>query len=283
MSRKTLLPTRVFTMPALPPAAARTLQLLQHVRVEPVQIVRIMESDPEWTAEVLRLAGSPVWGRTGAPADLNDAIGVLGLRRFYQLVAVSAVGPLLKAPLSGYGLGEGELWNHSLAVAIATREILLEKGLKPCEEAFTAALLHDVGKLLLGSALETDPDADFLESEDEAATSEEVEHRAAGMDHAEAGGLLLEHWKMPYWLVTAVRSHHAPTESSFLIADLVHLADALCLSAGVGAGRDGLRHRVSPDVSQRWNFPKRSLERILGRTLDGLADARDLRVVGVRR
>jgi len=276
MNRKPLLATRVFTMPALPAAASRTLQLLQHPKVEPSRIVRVMEADADWAAAVLRLAGTPLWGRSGAPENLRDAIGVLGLRRFYQLVAVAAVGPLLQAPLAGYGLGEGGLWDHSLAVAIATRELLLEKGLRPCEEAFTAAVLHDVGKLILGSALEA-------ETGSEDSVFEEAEVRAAGMDHAEAGALLLEHWKLPYWLVTAVRTHHEPAESSFLIADLVHLADALCLSAGVGAGADGLRHRVSPDVSQRWNLSRRSLERVLGRTLDLLAEAKDLPAVGGRR
>ena len=279
--KSSMLTTRVFTMPALSAAAARTLQLLQHPQVDPVRIARLMESDAPWTAAVLQLAGSPLWGRNGSPVDLRDAIGVLGLRRFYQLVAVAAVRPLLQPALRGYGLGDGELWDHSLAVAIATRELLLERGLKPCEEAFTAAVLHDVGKLVLGTALEAEMGPAGPGSEN--TVFEETEVRAAGTDHAEAGARLLEHWKMPYWLVTAVRTHHTPADGSFLIADLVHLADALCLSAGVGAGADGLRHRVSPEVSQRWNLSRRSLERVLGRTLETLAEAKALPIIGGRR
>jgi putative nucleotidyltransferase with HDIG domain len=254
-------------MPRLPAAASRALQLLQQPRVDASRIAIPVESDPTWEAEVLRLAESPIWGTAGSSGDVPELFGRLGFRRMSQLVAAAAVAPLLREPLPGYGLAAGELWDHSLAVALATREILLERGLKPCEEAFTAGLLHDVGKLVLGSAPEAEPTAP-----DELLV-EEAELRSLGLTHSEAGAILLERWKLPYWLVAAVGSHHAPSENSFLIADLVHLADALCLSAGLGAGRGGLRVRVSPEVSLRWNFSRRSVERIVGRTLDALAEA----------
>jgi putative nucleotidyltransferase with HDIG domain len=255
-------------MPRLPAAPSRVLQLLQQPRVDAQRIARIAEQEPEWAAEVLRLAESPVWGLSGVD-DVAEVFGRLGFRRCAQLVAASAVGPLLRAPLPGYGLAEGELWEHSLAVALATREILLERGLKPCEEAFTAGLLHDVGKLVIAGALETEP-APWTAVE---LLVEDAEIQAVGISHPEAGALLLEHWGLPYWLVAAVGSHHAPRENSFLIADLLHLADTLCLSAGLGTGRDGLRYRVSPEVSLRWNLSRRSVERIVERTLDALAEA----------
>ncbi|HEV3028247.1 MAG TPA: HDOD domain-containing protein, partial [Planctomycetota bacterium] len=198
-------------------------------------------------------------------------------RRFHQLAWVAAFAPVLREPVSGYGLGEGELWDHSLAVAIATREVFIEKGLRPCEDAFTAAMLHDVGKGILGSMLETDP------APEAETTYEEAELRATGMDHAEAGALFLEHWKLPPWLVAAVRFHHAPAECSILIPDVIHLADAVCLSVGVGAGRDGLRHRMCPAVAERWNVSRRSLERIASRTVDTFGAARQLMIVGERR
>jgi putative nucleotidyltransferase with HDIG domain len=260
---------RVFTMPGLPVAASKVLQLLQQPRVDAVRIARAAESDPAWSAELLRTATSPVWSLNGAVDDVAELLGRTGFRRFTQLVAASAVGPLLRVALPGYGLAEGELWDHSLAVALATREILLERGLKPCEEAFTAALLHDVGKLVLGSALESERAEGAEPCE---LLVEDAEIRAVGMSHTEAGAILLEHWHLPYWMVAAVGSHHAP-ESAFLISELIHVADALCLSAGLGAGRDGLRIRVSADVSQRWNFSRRSIERIVERTLDARAEA----------
>jgi len=267
---------RLFAMPSLPAAASRALHLLQQPRVDARRIANVAGDDPAWVSELLRLAASPVWGLDGAADDAAEVFGRLGFRRCAQLVAASAVAPLLRAPLPGYGLAEGELWSHSLAVAIATREILLERGLRPCEEAFTAGLLHDVGKLMIGGALETEPaPADALEL-----LVEDAEIQALGMSHTEAGAILLEHWGLPYWLVAAVGSHHAPHENSFLVADLLHLADTLCLSAGLGTGRDGLRYRVSPEVSLRWNLSRRSVERIVERTVDALAEAGELANAG---
>jgi putative nucleotidyltransferase with HDIG domain len=260
--RKNSLATRVYTMPSLPPGAARTLLLLQHGRVDPCRLARVVEDDPAWAAEILKQARSPLWSLSAAPADVEEAVGLLGLRRFHQLVAVAAVGPLLRAPIPGYGLAAGELWNHSVAVAVATQELLREKGLKPCEEAFTAAILHDVGKLVLGSVLESDGELSALAAGGDPLAAEEAERLAAGIDHSEAGAALLDHWKLPYWLVTAVGSHHDPMASGFLIADLVHLADAL------------VEERVSPEAGERWSLPPRTLPRILGRTL--------ARLIGVR-
>ena len=270
---------RLFAMPALPAAASRAIQLLQQPRVEARRLARIAEDDPEWASGLLRLAASPVWGLGGVPHDVAELFGRLGFRRCVQLVAASAVAPLLRAPLPGYGLAEGELWSHSLAVALATREILLERGLKPCEEAFTAGLLHDVGKLVIASALETEP----APSDSAELLVEDAEIRAVGMSHTEAGAILLEHWGLPYWLVAAAASHHAPSENSFLVADLLHLADTICLSAGLGTGRDGLRYRVSSEVSLRWNLSRRFVERIVERTLDALAEAGELTPVGQGR
>jgi len=251
-------PTRVFTMPVLAPTAARTLRMLQHARVEVSRLARVIESDADWAAEVLLQARSPIWGLNAKPADLRDAFGLLGLRRFYQLIAVSAVGPLLRAPLPGYGLLGGELWEHSLSVALATREILHEKELKPCEEAFTAAFLHDVGKLVLSTALEDDPGA--VESPDAG---------AAGFDHAEAGAALLNHWNMPYWLVAAVRLHHAASDGSFVIADLVGLAEGMCLG-----GADGDDEEMS-EMKSRWALSRRSVARIQERTREAFAQAQE--------
>lgn len=251
--------------------------MLRHSRVQVPGVLRFLESESEWAHQVLPLAGLFAWGRVRPPENLTDALAHLGLKRFHQLISVAAVAPILREPVRGYGLAQGELWDHSLAVALATREILLEKGLRPCEEAFTAAFLHDVGKVILGSALESEPEPE------EDITFGEAELRAAGMDHAEAGAVLLEHWRMPPWLVTAVRSHHAPLECSFLIPDLIHLADAICLSVGVGGGRDGFRHRICPTVAERWNVSRGSLERIASRTLDSFEEAKRSMIDGERR
>jgi len=269
---------RLFAMPSLPPAASKALRLLQQPRVDARRIARLAEDEPAWAAELRRLAATPLWG-LGSAGDVEEVCGRLGFRRGVQLVAASAVAPLLRAPLPGYDLAEGELWSHSLAVALATREILLERGLRPCEEAFTAGLLHDVGKLMIGPALETDPvPADAVEL-----LVEDTEIRAVGMSHTEAGAILLEHWGLPYWLVAAAGAHHAPGENSYLVADLLHLADTICLSAGLGTGRDGLRYRVSSEVSLRWNLSRRSVERVVERTVEALDEAGELIPAGRRR
>lgn len=253
--------TSALPMPVLPLAAERTLKLLRHACLDPVQLVRTLEAAPGWAAEVGRQSRSPLWELPASDVDVADLPGLLGLRRFTQLAMVSAAGPLLRAPAPAYGLPAGELWEHAMEAAIATREILREKGLRPCEESFTAALLHDAGKLVLGTALDAalDPDADGLLG---------AERRAAGLDHAEAGAALLEHWNFPFWLVQAVRAHHEPSDGSFLIADLLGLAEELLHRGRTGAG-------CLPDAALQWSLSRRSVDRILGRTADALDEIRE--------
>jgi HD-like signal output (HDOD) protein len=79
---------------------------------------------------------------------------------------------------------------------------------------------------------------------------EKAEHRILGIDHAEVGAFLLEGWKLPEHLVQAVRWHHQPEyhPGDPLVANVVHIADVVCLMAGVGAGLDALSYRPSIQV-----------------------------------
>ena len=242
------------------------------------RIVRATESDPFWAGDVVRSAGSPIWGLSSPPAGVGEALEVLGLRRFFQLATVASVGPLLEVRLPHHGLAAGALWDHSMAVALATREILLEKGLKPCEEAFTAAIVHDVGKLLPEPAAGSGSDRPARHGGDVRMPS-----GPEALDHAEAGAELLERWKMPPWLVASVRRHHAAAEDSSMIAELVGLAEDLCQGAGVAAGDDGARSEGLPDLARRWSLSGRSVARIQARTLAMLAELGEPAVRGEGR
>ncbi len=262
------------SIPALPGGAVRVLQLLEDPNVDIRVVTRAAAYDPALSANLLRVANSAAWGAERTIATLEGAVNRLGLTRVYQAVVASIVGPMSKMPVRGYDIPAGELWNHAIAVATATREIVKELRLPGHEEAFTAGLLHDVGKIVLGSVMAEDGDTVADLATREGISFLEAEVRVIGIDHAEAGALLLEHWHLPPALTLAVREHHLPATAS-LTTDLVHLADMLCLSLGIGAGRDGLQYTLSSAVVDRLSLSGRPMERILSRLLEPYAAARE--------
>ena len=113
-------------------------------------------------------------------------------------------------------------------------------GLPEDPEIFTAALLHDVGKLALGSHLDDERDGIRRES-GEAVPFQLVEQRVLGTDHADVGARILESWAFPERIVRAVRWHHDPdaADPPDTMVDLIHVANMLCLMIGIGMGNEG--------------------------------------------
>jgi hypothetical protein len=124
------------------------------------QLARVIECDPGLTANVLQLANSAYFGWQGGIGSVRDAISRLGTRRIFQMVLCMSVAPLVRRPIRGYDLSADQLWEHSVAVAICAEK--LAAGRRPsCQpHAFTAGLLHDLGKVLLGTFVEVDDRTD---------------------------------------------------------------------------------------------------------------------------
>lgn len=180
----------------------------------------------------------------------------------------SCVNAIIDKPVQGYELSPGDLWQHSIAVSVASEIMVKELNLSVSEEVFTAALLHDVGKMVLGRYVKNDIVAiDREELQD--VPFEQVERRIFGIDHAEIGANILRRWSFPPSMVTAVRWHHDPDgapKTSQLI-DVVHLADVLCLMSGIGVGREGLQYRPSPAACERIGLTEAHLEKVASQTL----------------
>ena len=102
-----------------------------------------------------------------------------------------------------------------------------------------------------------------------------AEREVFGFDHAEAGARLLERWNLPASLVTAVRRHHAPLESPSpsLLPCLVHVADAVCLTLGIGLGMDGLAYTLHPEALAALDLTDADFEQVASQTCDTLAQS----------
>ena len=139
------------SFPSMPGAAVKLLALIDDPDMNVSQIEAILRHDAGLTANVLKLANSAYFGIPGKVGSVRQAVLILGIKRLIQMVIASCVSAIMAKPVPGYDLPAGELWRHSLAVSVAAEGLVKELDVSGTEEFFTAALLHDVGKLVLGN------------------------------------------------------------------------------------------------------------------------------------
>jgi len=203
---------RIQHLPPAPKLLPPLLQLLRQPDTDMDRVIRLIAHDPSLTASVLRLGNSVAFNRGSPVQSLNEAVGRLGFETLYRLVVAVCGSKMLGPSQAGYGLDPGELWQHSVTAAVATQIIA-----RDCREdeslAFTAGLLHDVGKLVLSQALEGRY-RQVAEQVDQFGRSMlEAEKALLGVQHAEIGGRLLARWSFPPSLVQAVWWHHEPASA----------------------------------------------------------------------
>ena len=217
-------------IPAFPPIVLRLLDLLARDDVEIRELVALISSDPAFSVQILRVANSPLFGFRSQIDSLQSALVVLGLRRIRSLCMTLATANHMKAVLHIEELAR--CWRHMLACALLTEELA-----RCCsafeDRAYTAGLLHDVGRLGLLLAYPGEY-AELLRRADRNTLELlDIEHREMGMDHCEAGRALAEYWNLPPDFQIVAARHHDPNGAAAVdLLTLVHLGCRLADSLG---------------------------------------------------
>ena len=216
---------RTGELPALPSTTARLLTLLDEENAGVDAVMSVIAHDAALTANLLKLCNSAYFGLRQRVGTVREALVWLGNRTVISLAFATSLGDVLRGPLAGYRLERDALWRHSLAVAIGSAHFAEAAGGRELRErAFTAGLVHDIGKLLLNGPLKA-----RLQQLPQTAGLDVVtrgEREILGFDHAEAGAALAVAWNFPSWLAAVIAAHH-------------DLAAAVASARGGAGGGDG--------------------------------------------
>lgn len=257
---------RVKAFPTMPGAGAKMLALLEEPDSAVSEIEEILRYDPGLTANVLKLANSAYFGVPSTIGSLKQAVILLGLKRLMQLVVASCVSAVMDKSVAGYELPAGDLWRHSVAVSIAAEALAKRKKRVGSQDVFTPALLHDVGKLVLGAFVQEELEA-IRNIAAKGVPFVIAENMILGTDHAEIGARILKHWNLPSDVINAVRWHHDPDspEASNIQMDVVYLANLLCQTPATSGQAGGQAVELSPAVIDRLGIQVDQFEVIAGK------------------
>jgi putative nucleotidyltransferase with HDIG domain len=230
----------------LPTSSTRLAALVCAGTPELGQVVEIVQFDEALTASLLRSANSSWSSSRSEIKTVRDAVIRLGASPVLALTLGMNVRRHLGDALPQYGMSEGELWRHSVAASLAAELMAPRAAHRPPPETATAALLHDVGKLVMARFLEPSLLEELHACQEGGATRVEAEFEVLGIDHAELGGLIARSWALPETLVRGIREHGRPGVDGDVLVHAVYLSDVL--AKAVGAGLDD---NVDPDARTR--------------------------------
>jgi HD-like signal output (HDOD) protein/CheY-like chemotaxis protein len=219
---------RLDKLPSLPVAYWALTRALADSDADIDKVARIVEKDPAMSVKVMQLVNSAYFGLPQRMNSIHSAVAFLGFEMLKGLALTASVFAAAESKAAVEGFSIERLQRSSLLTARVAKLLVSEP--RRSEDAFTAGLLHDIGKLILAMSLP----AEFAEVIRQAARGDrplyEIERERLGVTHAEAGAYLLGVWGLPFPIVEAVAFHHAPCNAGEIGFDLlaaVHIADAL--------------------------------------------------------
>ncbi|MEW6217912.1 MAG: HDOD domain-containing protein [Thermodesulfobacteriota bacterium] len=257
-------------VPLLSVQAGQLLKVTGDPRHAPRDVLRIIETDAILTAQVLRVVNSAAFGRPAAVTSVERALALVGESLVVGIALSKAADSVFASPLTGYQGQRGDLWRHDLFTALAARSLASHttEAVDP-DLAFTAGLLHDIGKAVLSdfltaagpevlaglAALSGQPAPDFCA----------LEAAATGVSHSAVGQDLAGHWQLPEPLPSVIGGHHRPAAAAPGIRTLaytVHLADQLAMMAGIGTGADSLHYPLDPEYPRHVRLSAQELSQL---------------------
>jgi putative nucleotidyltransferase with HDIG domain len=236
-------------MPSLSTTMSKVLEVCNNPHISSADLNRVISLDPILVGRVLKLVNSAYYGLSQRVTNMVRAVIMLGINTVKNLALSSAVMDNFNSK-EFQGLEAEGYWRHSLCVGVAAKLIARKRGIDPklLEEYFTAGLLHDIGKIALNAAL---PESYLLAVKD--ADSRRIplfqgETDNLGVNHAEAGELVVKAWRIKGPLEDAVIHHHNYTDYAGEHKDLLHtIVAANYFASFMEIGFSGNRHPRKPE------------------------------------
>ena len=260
-------------LPSMPQVVIKAHELIADPNSDAKKIAEVIEADQGITSKVLQVANSAYYGMSGRISAIQQALVVLGYQTLVEVVTLAGTASILNSKLPGYGYESNDLWQHSLAVAFGSKIIANMKKPDLANEAHTAGLIHDVGKIILDShILEKKAQIDvFMEKEEKSFLDAELQF--FGFNHAEMASEVCSKWNFPETIALAIKCHHQPSFSDGDdLANILHMGDYIAMLSGIGYDNDDILYELEQGTMDFLGLKQEDLSDILLQVTETVKD-----------
>jgi len=241
-------------------AAVKVAKMLDDFDCSINEISKTISSDQALTTTILKYCNSAQYGFVRKIATVKDAISVMGFKTLKSIVFTIVSKSSFSKKMEGYGLAEGELWRNSVSCAVYCRHLAEMVDYEDPDQAFTAGLLRDIGKLVLHDYVREDFEKIVKLTGEEEISFSEAEEKVLDYNHSQIGALMADKWSLPQILTDTIKHHHTPAAAEeedckdIDLIRIVHLCDYLTAILGYGIGEDGMMQNVDASSVEKLGF-----------------------------
>ena len=249
----------------MPVVASRLLEIVEKPDSSMNDIAQIIQYDPIMTVDILKICNSAYSGLKTPAESIKDAVNILGTDQIVELALVKSSAKVLSGPRKGYGLEQGDMWRYSVSSAVIAKQVAIRLGLNNKSTIFTAALIKDIGKIILEKYVFKDFKKINTLVKKSGYSFREAEKKVLGIDHAEIGALIGKIWKFSPRMIKLIQNHHLRDESMMNDKEVaaVYLADCICMMMGIGVGADGLSYRFKDQLMKIHSISHTDITRLM--------------------
>ena len=262
MNRLPRILKKVKQLEPIPLVIHKVLSLADDPDASLKDLVDVVERDAAITANLLKTVNSAQLGLPVKVDSVHQAVSMLGLQQVVEMVLAQNLSGNLNRAQKGYGLAKGDLWRQSLAVAMVARTLARNRDLLSLPAIYTAALLKDIGKVILHEFV-----ADQLEAIQQLVGERglsfvEAENEILGMDHTALGGIIAKEWHFSPHMIYMIENHHLnnPASRTDPATASLYLADMVAMMVDTGIGVDRLAYHVYEDIFDDFFLAKDELK-----------------------
>jgi putative nucleotidyltransferase with HDIG domain len=199
---------RVVELATLPVVAMEVNRMLADDAISVQEMTRVIEKDQAIVAKILKLVNSSFYGFRSQINNLPHAVVILGFKSLHSAVLSIAVSQVFSKDFKCESFDMADFWFHSVAVALVAQKFAEQTSLCEPEEAFTAGLLHDIGKVILVQYFPEEFRRVWQEQQENGLTSVEAEKIIIDTTHSQIAARVARKWLLPQSLLDVLRCHH---------------------------------------------------------------------------
>ncbi len=213
----------------IPQIALKILRIINADLFEVKNVTEEIRKDQVISARTLKLCNSVMFARREKIESLDHALVLLGQQLLLKFVISASLNNFFKQTSVGYSLCKGGIYHHAVGTAVIAEKLAVLTGQAEPSLAYTAGLLHDIGKVALDQFIHSGFPLFYRELNEGEKDLSEVEKQVLGTDHTEVGAELALNWSFPESLVETIRHHHQPENATRhkALVHIVYLADLL--------------------------------------------------------